>query len=317
MGGALALAARAAGRTGSNPNVGCLLVKDGRVVGRGWTADGGRPHAEAMALREAGARAAGATAYVTLEPCAHVSQRGPACADLLTDVGVAAVVVAMADPDPRTAGKGMERLRAAGIAVSEGVLGAEARSELAGFSGRIERARPELTLKLAMSLDGRMALRNGESQWITGPQARLAVHGMRARSDMVVVGRGTYEADAPGLDVRLPGWHGPQPLRAVVGHGDVRPPILRFATLEGMDAESARLGVNRIFCEGGGGLAAALLAADRVDRLAIFRAPLILGDGIGLEALPVGSLAETHGRWRLADRRQLGPDVLELHIRQR
>ena len=317
MGGALALAARAAGRTGSNPNVGCLLVKDGRVVGRGWTADGGRPHAEAMALRDAGARAAGATAYVTLEPCAHVSERGPACADLLVEAGVAAVVVAMTDPDPRTAGNGVERLRAAGIAVSEGVLGPDARVELAGFSGRIECARPELTLKLAMSLDGRMALRSGESQWITGPLARLAVHGMRARSDMVVVGRGTYEADAPGLDVRLPGRRGPQPLRAVVGHGDVRPPFLRFTTLHAMDSESARLGINRIFCEGGGGLAAALLAADRVDRLAIFRAPLILGDGIGLEALHVGSLAETHGRWRLADRRQLGPDVLELHIRQR
>ncbi len=157
MAAALALARRGRGRTGTNPNVGCLLVKAGRVIGRGWTQDGGRPHAEAMALAEAGAEARGATAYVTLEPCAHESPRGPACADSLIAAGIARCVCAMQDPDPRTAGKGLARLRAARVETASGLLEAEAQEELAGFVGRLASGRAELTLKLALSLDGRLA----------------------------------------------------------------------------------------------------------------------------------------------------------------
>lgn len=316
MAAALALARRGAGLTGSNPNVGCLIIRDGRVVGRGWTAAGGRPHAEAMALVEAGQAARGADCYVTLEPCAHESTRGPACADILIAAGLRRVVVAMPDPDPRTAGAGIARMRRSGLEVEVGTLGDAAEAELAGFVGRLTAARPELTLKLALSLDGRLARSDGESQWITGEVARNYAHFLRARADMVVVGQGTFAADNPRLTVRLPGYAGPEPWRAVIGKTRAPAPFLTFDSPDALDRFAVGKGINRILCEGGGGLASSLLAADRVDRLVLLRAPILIGAGIGLEDLHPESLAACHGRWELEDRRALGADLLEVHIRR-
>ena len=178
-------------------------ASDGEIVGRGATQPGGRPHAEAVALAEAGSKARGATLYTTLEPCAHVSERGPACAPSIAEAGIARVVAALIDPDPRTAGRGIDGLKAAGIEVVVGFGAEEAEESLAGFLSRIRRGRPRITLKLALSIDGKIALPSGESKWISGEDARKHVHLERARSDMILVGRGTYLADAPRLDVRL------------------------------------------------------------------------------------------------------------------
>ncbi len=317
MAAALALAKRGAGRTGANPNVGCLIVKDGHIVGRGWTQDGGRPHAEAVALAAAGAAATGATAYVTLEPCAHVSNRGPACADVLIAAKIARCVVAMEDPDPRTAGQGIARLRQADVAVTQGLLRADAERELAGFSGRFARGRPELTLKLALSLDGRLAMADGTSQWITGPEARALVHALRARADMVLVGGGTLRADRPLLTARISGSTAPQPARAVLTSSPVPEGFLHIPNLDALDDIACARGINRILCEGGGALAASLLHADRVDRLVLLRAPILIGSGRGLEDLHPESLTLTHGRWTLEDHRMLGPDRLEAYARSR
>ena len=207
---ALALAGRGLGNVWPNPAVGCVLVREGRIVGRGWTQPGGRPHAERRALDQAGAEARGATAYVTLEPCSHHGKTPP-CAEGLIGAGVARVVSAMTDPDPRVAGRGHAMLRAAGITVDEGLLEPEARALQAGFLSRIERGRPWIAVKLATSLDGRIALGNGESQWITSAEARARVHALRARFDAVLVGGGTARADDPLLTVR-----GFQPARAPV-----------------------------------------------------------------------------------------------------
>lgn len=314
MAAALALARRGRGRTGNNPNVGCILVQNGTVVGRGTTADGGRPHAEAMALAGAGARTAGATAYVTLEPCAHQSQRGDPCADALIRAGVARVVAAIEDPDPRTTGKGLARLRAAGITVDCGILAIEAARELAGFTGRLQQNRPELTLKLALSLDGRLAMADGRSQWITSAVALDHVHQLRAQSDLLLVGGGTLRADQPRLTMRLDGCTAPQPLRAILTSGTVPDGMLAFRHWQDLDAFACAQGLNRILCEGGGALAASLLAAGRVDRLVLLRAPILIGHGIGLEQLPLADLADAHGRWQLHDRRPLGPDLLEVYL---
>ncbi len=314
MGAALALAARGRGSSRPNPNVGCVIVREGRLIGRGWTAPGGRPHAEAQALAQAvrHGSAAGATVYVTLEPCAHVSGRGPACADLLLEAGVARVVVAMTDPDPRTAGQSMARLREAGIAVTAGVGAAAARRELAGFAGRLA-GRPQLTLKLALSLDGRLAMVNGESQWITGALARAMGHRLRADSSLVVTGGGTWLADRPRLDVRLPGFAGVQPLRGVLSATPPPAPFLHFPTVAALDAFAVANGVDHILVEAGPTLAASLLAAGRVDRLALFRAPIVLGRGPGLEGCEPRRLADAHGCWTLVHRQPLGPDLYELY----
>ncbi|MBC7495886.1 MAG: bifunctional diaminohydroxyphosphoribosylaminopyrimidine deaminase/5-amino-6-(5-phosphoribosylamino)uracil reductase RibD, partial [Sphingomonadaceae bacterium] len=216
LGAALALATRGVGRTAPNPSVGCVIVAGGRVVGRGWTQPGGRPHAEAMALAAAGSSARGGTAYVTLEPCAHVSARGPACSDGLIAAGVARVVAAATDPDARTAGAGFARLRAAGIEVAVGLRQVEAERLNAGFFMRQRHGRPYVTLKLAMSLDGAIALADGSSRWITGERARAHAHLERARCDMIVVGAGTLAADDPALDVRLDGLEHRAPRRAVL-----------------------------------------------------------------------------------------------------
>ena len=223
MDAALALAGRGLGVVAPNPAVGCVLVKGGRVVGRGWTQPGGRPHAEAEALRRAGAAARGATAYVTLEPCAHHG-RTPPCAEALIEAGVARCVVALEDPDPRVAGKGVAKLRAAGLEVVAGP-GAEAASEVnAGYLLRQRLGRPLMTLKLATSLDGQIATRRGESRWITGPAARARGHLLRARHDAILIGSGTAIADDPRLDARLPGLGAASPVRVVLD-GRLRLPL--------------------------------------------------------------------------------------------
>ena len=316
MGAALALSERTRGRTAPNPNVGCLIVAGGRVVGRGWTQPGGRPHAEAMALAQAGAAARGATAYVTLEPCAHVSARGPACADLLIAAGVARVVAALGDPDPRTNGDGLARLGAAGIAVAEGVRAEDARAAMAGFLTRQVLGRPQVTLKLALSLDGMIARADGESRWITGEQARAHTHLERSRHEAILVGRGTYEADAPRLDVRLPGLEARSPRRLVLTRNALVLP--GWETLPSPAAIADLTGVDHLFVEGGAGAASAFLAADLVDRLLLYRAPILIGAGRpALGDIGLGSLAQAHGRWRLAEARMLGQDRLEIYHRTR
>ncbi|MFN3591305.1 MAG: bifunctional diaminohydroxyphosphoribosylaminopyrimidine deaminase/5-amino-6-(5-phosphoribosylamino)uracil reductase RibD, partial [Thermaurantiacus sp.] len=304
MGAALALGRRAAGHSRPNPNVGCIVAKEGRIIGRGWTAAGGRPHAEAMALAEAGADAEGATAYVTLEPCAHQSDRGPACAKLLRDSKVARLVYALEDPDPRTAGKGAEHLRQAGIVVESGLRAEEASRDLDGFRLARLAQRPELTLKLAISLDGRMATAGGESMWITSETARAHGHLERARADAVAVGRGTFEADAPRLSNRLPGSRR-QPVPVLVSSVPTDLPAGWRQARDWPDlaCTAMTLGWLRILVEGGPTLAAALLAEDVVDRLLLYRAPILIGPGAGLEGFAPESLAAAHGRWRLLDRR--------------
>ena len=315
MDAAIALGERGRGRTAPNPNVGCVIVKDERIVGRGWTQDGGRPHAEAVALDEAGEAARGATVYVTLEPCAHASARGPACADLLAGAKPERVVVAVGDPDPRTDGRGMARLRAAGIAVEDGVQRAPAERSMAGFLSRMRLGRPFITLKLALSIDGRIALPSGESKWITGEEARAHAHLERARSDMILVGRGTYDADSPRLDVRLPGLEVRSPRRALLTRGEG---VEGWHRLGSPEEVQGLADVNDLLVEGGAATAAAFLAADLVDRLLVYRAPILIGDGkAALAGIGLDSLAGAHGRWRLADTRQLGIDTLEVYERSR
>jgi diaminohydroxyphosphoribosylaminopyrimidine deaminase / 5-amino-6-(5-phosphoribosylamino)uracil reductase len=340
MGAALALAGRTRGRTAPNPNVGCVLVRDGRVVGRGWTQPGGRPHAEAMALAEAGEKSRGATCHVTLEPCAHESTRGPACADLLVAAGVARVVAALRDPDPRTDGQGFARLAAAGIAVAAGVRANEARADLGGFLTRRSLGRPVVTVKLALSLDGAVAMADGRSKWITGPEARAHAHGERSRHGAILVGRGTWEADRPRLDVRLAGLEGRSPVRVVLSHRHLRgggePETASSAgqassfldsRLCGNDGKEtgvvwigdpagiATLPTDHLLVEGGAHAAAAFLRADLADRLLLYRAPIIVGGGLTLPDIGLADLADAHGRWRLADARRLGSDRLEVYER--
>lgn len=315
MDAAIALGDRGRGRTAPNPNVGCLIVRDGVVVGRGWTQPGGRPHAEAVALAEAGEAARGADVYVTLEPCAHESDRGPACATLLIEARPGRVVIAAGDPDPRTDGRGAELLREAGILVESGLGADSAERSMSGFLSRVRRGRPFVTLKLAMSIDGRIALASGESRWITGEEARAHVHLERARSDMILVGRGTYEADAPSLDVRLPGLEDRSPRRALLTRGEG---VEGWTRLSGPDEIHCLADVNDLLVEGGAGTAASFLAADLVDRLLVYRAPILIGDGkSAVGALALASLGDAHGRWALTQTRQLGIDTLEVYERQR
>ncbi|MBA3054892.1 MAG: bifunctional diaminohydroxyphosphoribosylaminopyrimidine deaminase/5-amino-6-(5-phosphoribosylamino)uracil reductase RibD [Sphingomonadales bacterium] len=311
-------AARLAGRgrplSRPNPAVGAILVKHGRVIGHGWTRPGGRPHAEAMALDQAGQTARGATLYVTLEPCAHASARGPACAELTAAAGLDRVVIGCADPDPRTAGAGIARLRAAGTPV-ELVPNAAAEASLAGYLTRTRLGRPHVTLKLALSLDGCIARADGESQWITGPAARAHTHAMRAAADAILVGGGTLRADDPRLDVRLPGLADRSPERWVLTHE--RAPD-GWRALPAPADIAALAPAQYLFVEGGANAAAAFLAADLVDRLLLYRAPILIGAGRpALGDIGLTTLAAAHDRWRLADRRTLGSDTLEVYERNR
>ena len=312
MAAALALGERGVGRTGNNPAVGCIIVKHDRVVGRGWTQPGGRPHAEAMALAQAGDQAAGATAYVTLEPCAHVSKRGSACADSLIAAHIARVAVALEDPDPRTAGKGLSLLAAAGVTVESGVATSDARAALAGFISRIKYGRPYITLKLATSLDGAIAISDGTSRWITGDAARAHTHIERARSDAILVGAGTVRADAPGLDVRLPGLCDRKPGRVMLGSGD---PPEGWVAIRAPE-EVVGLDCNLVMVEGGALTASSFLRAGLVDRLLLYRAPILIGGGKPcLGDIGLSQLNEAHGVWRLTDTRRLGNDRVEVYAK--
>ena len=346
---ALSLARRGLGVTWPNPAVGCILVSDGRIVGRGWTQPSGRPHAETVALAQAGERAKGATAYVTLEPCAHYGQTPP-CSEALIKAGIARVVVAMQDSDKRVSGRGFEHLRAAGIMVETGLCAQEAAELNAGFFLRTETGRPFLTLKLALTLDGRIATRTGDSQWITGAIARRVVHMMRARHDAVLVGAGTARADDPSLTVRGLGIS-QQPTRIVAAqsldisrdgtlaktasdisvwlcHGASAPVkqqtewLALGAKLIACESNDAGLdpssmlqvlganGLTRIFCEGGGSLAASLLQADLVDRLVIHTAGVVIGGDGRAVVTPMGQDILAHvARLKLVSHLNLGVDI--------
>lgn len=340
---ALMLAARALGTTAPNPAVGCVLLRDGVIVGRGWTQAGGRPHAEVMALARAGAAARGATAFVTLEPCAHTGKTPP-CANALIDAGVARVVAALEDPDPRVAGRGFEMLRVAGVAVETGLLRDEAAALNAGFLLRVTQNRPLVSLKLAVSADGRIARAPGGDQWITGAEARRFGHLLRAQNDAILVGIGTVLADDPDLTCRIPGLEERSPLRVVLDSGLRLPrtsrlvsttrqvPVAVFTTAAGggdglrdagvdvvhvvADAQGrpdlgavlgalAARGLTRLLVEGGAEVEAAFIAHGLADRLEIFRSPVTVGEG--------GQMAPEFplGQYGIIRRRGLGVDVLE------
>jgi diaminohydroxyphosphoribosylaminopyrimidine deaminase / 5-amino-6-(5-phosphoribosylamino)uracil reductase len=342
---ALSLAERALGTTAPNPAVGCVIVKDERVVGRGWTQAGGRPHAETSALAEAGKAARGATAYVTLEPCAHQGQTPP-CANALIQAGIARVVVAVEDPDPRVSGKGIAMLWDADIEVASGVLEREAALINQGFFLRAKEGRPLVTLKIAASLDGKTATVSGQSKWITGPEARRHGHLLRARHDAILVGVETALADDPELTCRIAGLEDRSPLRVVL---DTRLRLsetsklvrtakqtstLVFTAVDGRlgDAEVvrvardargrpdvgavlkelARRGITRLLVEGGASVHAAFLDRGLADRLEVFRAPLVLGASgkSAVDALAAFDLDEA-SRFVSLGRRGLGADLLE------
>ncbi|MFA7240988.1 MAG: bifunctional diaminohydroxyphosphoribosylaminopyrimidine deaminase/5-amino-6-(5-phosphoribosylamino)uracil reductase RibD [Sulfuricellaceae bacterium] len=313
MARALQLAENGLYTTSPNPRVGCVIVRDGEIVGTGWHERAGEPHAEIHALREAGAAAHGATVYVTLEPCSHYG-RTPPCAQALIEAGVARVVVAMKDPNPLVAGEGLEMLRQAGIQTEHGLLETQAHELNVGFVYRMTCGRPWVRLKIAASLDGKTALNNGVSQWITNEPARRDVHRLRARSCAVLTGIGTVLADDPRLDVRAVETTR-QPLRIVVDSRLRTPPTAKMlgsgATLivtgnddsetldklrkagaallvlplqngcidlEQMLVELAKREINEITVEAGPILSGALLQAGLVDELVIYQAPLLLGD---------------------------------------
>jgi diaminohydroxyphosphoribosylaminopyrimidine deaminase / 5-amino-6-(5-phosphoribosylamino)uracil reductase len=342
---ALALAGRALGRVAPNPAVGCVIVSaDGRVMGRGWTRAGGRPHAETVALAQAGEAARGATVYVTLEPCSHFGQTAP-CADALIAAGIARVVGSVEDPDPRVKGKGFEKLRGAGIEVITDVLEKEAAAFNVGFFLRVTQNRPLVTLKVAESKDGKTIRKTGD-KWITGTDARRFGHLLRAKHDAILVGIGTELVDDPELTCRLPGLEARSPQRIVLDTQLRLPPRSKLATTarqvpvlvmtaaQGGDAlraqgveivriasdeegqldlhavlnELAKRGITRLLIEGGPTVASAFLAARLVDRLEIFTAPIELGDNGKGE---IEGLAAAHARASVAETRMLGDDVLE------
>lgn len=313
MAAAIALCERGRGRTAGNPNVGCIIVKDGKIVGRGWTQPGGRPHAEAMALAEASISSHQADIYVTLEPCAHESERGPACVDSLIEAKPARVIIASLDPDERTHRKSIDRLGEAGISVSVGLMENQAQQAMAGFFTRMEENRPHITLKLAMSLDGCIAMANGESQWITGSRARAHAHLERTRCDAILVGSGTVQADEPSLDVRLKGLEDRSPIPVVLGKVDIPDHWLRIAEPSAVaDLDQ----INWLLVEGGATTAASFLQANLVDSLMIYRAPIIIGGGLpSIGECGLLSLGDAHGQWTLTDRRLLGKDSLEIYNR--
>jgi len=309
------LAVRARPLSRPNPAVGALVVRQHRVIARGWTMAGGRPHAEAVALAGIAPEVlADSTLYVTLEPCAHQSARGPACADLIAAARPARVVIGQRDPDPRTSGAGIARLEAAGISVTLLDDPASAAS-LAGFITRMTLGRPWVTLKLAMSLDGCIALADGSSRWITGAAARAHVHARRAQQDAILVGGVTWRADAPRLDVRLPGLEARSPQRVVLTRGAAPEGVTAIAAPQAIaDLE----GVLYLYVEGGAETAAAFLAADLVDELHIYRAPILIGDGRrAIGGLGLTELDAAHGRWKIAENRLLGSDMFTAYLRSR
>jgi len=318
MRAAINLARRGLGQTAPNPSVGCVIVKNGHVVGRGVTSPGGRPHAEVNALAMAGAQAHGATAYVTLEPCCFTGKSGP-CTEVLIAAGIARVVIGTTDPHPKVNGAGIAKLRAQGIDVTKNILREECEDLIAGSAMVIRENRPLITLKLASSLDGKIATAKGESQWITGEPARRAAHALRGRHDGVLVGVGTVLADDPDLTCRIEGFR-TAPITRIVVDSHLRTPLLsqlvrgaaknplwflhrngadklRIKALESAGAKLIELpaapagidlgagmkalakhGLTRVLVEGGGTIAAALLREKLTDRLAWFHAPCVIGD---------------------------------------
>lgn len=349
MAQALRLAERGLFSTSPNPRVGCVLVKDGRLIGEGWHEKAGGPHAEVHALRAAqaaGEDVRGTTAYVTLEPCSHHG-RTPPCADALIAAGVGRVVAAMPDPNPLVAGQGLARLAATGIEVASGLLENEARELNIGFVSRMTRGRPWLRLKAAASLDGKTALSNGESQWITGPQARLDGHRWRARACAILTGIGTVRDDDPQLSVR--GVDTPrQPLKVVVDsrleispHARLlenarvliacaRRDEAKMAALQARGAEVvclpeagrekvdlpallrelAQRGINEIHAEAGCGLNGSLLKGGLVDELLLYQAPCLIGDeSRGMFGFPELSSLESKFALAVRDVRLIGKDI--------
>lgn len=332
---ALALSRRGLGNVWPNPSVGCVVLgADGTVVGRGWTQPGGRPHAEAIALERAGDKAWGGTVYVTLEPCNHYGKTPP-CTEAIVAAGITRVVGTLEDPDPRVSGSGYDRLRQAGITIDLGLMADEARQANAGFFSRLNRGRPWVTLKMAISMDGRIALSSGESQWITCPEARQIAHKLRAENDAILVGIGTVQADDPQLTCRLPGYRGRQPVRIVLDGKDRIPP---GAAILGDDAPTwtdrdlgntpgnrpdpaAMLqamggrGITRLLIEGGGTVAAAFLAADLVDEIVCVAAPMVIGgDGIpAVGAMQARKLDMLH-RFRRLSIEPIGCDSMVRYV---
>jgi diaminohydroxyphosphoribosylaminopyrimidine deaminase/5-amino-6-(5-phosphoribosylamino)uracil reductase len=345
---AVRLAHRALGTTAENPPVGCLIVKDDKVLGVGWTGEGGRPHAETEALAMAGQAARGATAYVTLEPCAHHG-RTPPCAEALLEAGIVRVVTALQDPDPRVAGRGYAILRKGGAQVDTGIGSAQAWPDLLGFFSRIERKRPYVTLKLAVSADGKIARKKGERTSITGEPARERMHLMRAHAQAILIGLGTLKIDDPSLRCTLPGLEDRSPIRLVADsrltaprdstlirtatevstwilstiEGDIAPgvEVIRCAAtpdgrvdLADAMAKLAGRGINHVMAEGGAQLARSLIEAGLVDELVLLTAPIALG-GEGVDALQGLPLAAVTERFRLIAQEMLGSDALSLYGR--
>ena len=345
MARALQLAERGLWTTSPNPRVGCVLVRDGEIVGEGWHEKAGEPHAEVHALRAAGDKAKGATAYVTLEPCSHHG-RTPPCAEALIAAGVTRVVAAMTDPNPLVSGKGLALLRAAGIATASGLLEDEARESNIGFVSRMTRGRPWLRLKAAASLDGKTALNNGVSQWITGPDARRDGHAWRARACAILTGIGTVRDDDPSLTVRDVATTR-QPLRVVVDSRlEISPtarilqgePVLIVGAVENAEKMAllrstghfveilnngadkvdlkalldmlAQRGINEVHAEAGFKLNGSLLREGLVDELLLYLAPCLIGhDASGLFNLPELTTLDGKCRLQIRDLRQLGEDI--------
>ena len=353
MRAALMLARRGEGLTAPNPAVGCVLVQDGRLVGRGTTAKGGRPHAETQAIASAGRGAKGSTAYITLEPCAHHGKTPP-CAEALIAAGIARVVIGLTDPDRRVAGQGIKILEQAGIPTTKGVLAEAIARQLAGYLMTRSDARPHVSAKIATSLDGRIALKDGRSQWITGALARRYVHDLRSRHDAILTGMGTIRTDDPLLTCRLAGV-AHQPLRVImaseprldskskIAMGAKTDPVLVFhggktdsnstpATINYQAIKIdktdrpcphqalsilAKQGMTSVLIEAGGTLLASFLQAGLIDRLIWLRAGMVIG-GDGRDAISALGLTDLEaGRgFRLYETTTLGQDTLEIWERE-
>lgn len=348
---ALSLARRGLGMTAPNPTVGCVIVQNGMVTGRGNTAMGGRPHAETIALQQAGASAKGATAYITLEPCSHHGKTPP-CAEALIAADIARAVIATKDSNPQVSGRGIQLLQQAGIAITLGVGEEEARHINEGFFKVHEHSRPMVTLKLATTLDGKIATHNGESQWITGIEARQYAHLLRAQHDAIMVGINTVKADDPHLTCRLPGLFAHNPIRVVIDSQlDIRPNMKLITSAQEVptwiittkqhshgalpetikvypvDADTvgrvdikaalnllAAQGITRVLVEGGAKLAASLFKKNHVDRLVWFHAPKVIGNS-GISA--IGDLERVTlakiPHFRRESVRALGEDIVEVY----
>lgn len=345
---ALRLGRRALGTTAENPPVGCVVVRDGRVLGVGWTQSGGRPHAETEALKMAGNAAKGATAYVTLEPCAHHG-RTPPCTEALAMAGIAHVVTAIEDPDPRVSGAGHAILKASGIIVETGLCADQTKRDLAGFLTRVAKKRPYVTLKIGVSADGKIAAGPGQRTAITGPEVKSRVHLMRAQSDAILVGLSTVLIDDPDLTCRLPGMEARSPIRIVADTRLSIPskaklvktaeqvPVWILSTRKGgvsagitvIDCKQtpngwvdftdamevlAKRGINRLLVEGGSHISQSFLEADLVDEVQLFQSPTVIGPQ-GIDAIADMPLSTLEMRFKPTQKEVLGTDTLTVYER--